>query len=154
MDFLLRYRGELPARKQCTEEKNAIRSKLHLQLCHMCQAQPLVGGVFDPEIGTAKLVAGSRSSVYRASQEERLEAYSMLGFLIPLVGPPIIDGLMKRVFETAPHDDSADIQKQIETLKTAQRHQVHELSKLIRILASRTPIALWTRITCAGISVV
>jgi hypothetical protein len=56
MDFLLRYRGELPAHKKCAEEKNAIRSKLHLQLANLCQSQPLLGGVFDPQIQAAKLV--------------------------------------------------------------------------------------------------
>jgi hypothetical protein len=99
MDFLLRYRGELPAHKQCAEEKNAIRSRLHLQLFHMSQAQPLMGGVFDPKIETAKMV-GRRMNVDHLRKPAFDTAAPTLGpnlffrvavgdyFFIPLVSRP------------------------------------------------------------------
>lgn len=56
MDFTLRYFGGLPAHKKCAPEKNAIRTKLHYQLRNLCEAQPLLSGVLDSHIKTARLV--------------------------------------------------------------------------------------------------
>jgi hypothetical protein len=69
MDFLLRYRGELPAHKKCAPEKNSIRAKIHDQLSNLCQAQPLLAGVLDPEIRIARLI-GRQMSVDHLKRNE------------------------------------------------------------------------------------